>query len=323
MKAFYYRWLLLTGWLAALGTAAVAQTIPNNGFDTWADRSGNDAPAGWLTSDDYLAAATNNPPGSFETGTVTKSTDTHSGAFAAKLTTLNLPTTSGGTVPFPGILILGAKFGAYAFNSTRLPIGGSPYTARPAQFNFYYKLTGPVADSTVALAVLTITDPTTRAPITVGAAGLALQPTTGSGYAAISIPIQYGSSATPDSVRIQFISSASRRTMTAGTTLLVDDITLSNSALAVRADASTQAQLTVSPNPSPAGRFQISAPEQPALASAPYTVLDVTGRVVAQQPALAVPRPTRELDLSSLASGIYMLRLDTKQGTLVRQLSIQ
>ena len=49
----------------------------------------------------------------------------------------------------------------------------------------------------------------------------------------------------------------------------------------------------------------------------------MTGRVVQRQPALAVPSPTRELDLSSLATGIYLLRLDSKDGVLVRQSTIK
>ena len=93
--------------------------------------------------------------------------------------------------------------------------------------------------------------------------------------------------------------------------------------MATRANASTQAQLIVAPNPSPAGRFQLSAPTAPALASAPLTVLDLTGRVVLAQPALVMLSPTRELDLSSLRTGIYVLRIDSKEGLLTRQLVVQ
>ncbi|RZK17230.1 MAG: T9SS type A sorting domain-containing protein [Hymenobacter sp.] len=37
----------------------------------------------------------------------------------------------------------------------------------------------------------------------------------------------------------------------------------------------------------------------------------------------SIPAPTRDLDLSTLPTGIYLLRPDTKAGTTVRQLSIK
>jgi hypothetical protein len=308
-----YSFVLLLSLLLGVGPRAMSQTIANANLETWAVRNTIEAPTGWQTTDDVLHALLVQLYGVqtyFNTGTVTKSTDVHSGTYAASLKTLVVTGVS--TVPVPGILVLGTKLGV---NS----LGGSPYTSRPAQFQFYYKLTGPVADSAGAVVYLTGTN--AGQPTLIGTAQQYLKPTTG-GYVGISLPIQYTSSATPDSVRIQF-SSGGADALTANTTLLVDDVALSNTALAVRADASIQARLSVAPNPSPAGRFQLSAPDEPALASAPYTVLDALGRQVAHQPALAVPSATRELDFSSFSTGIYLLRLDTKQGTIMRQLVIK
>ena len=309
MKSLFYRILLLTGWLAGAGMTASGQAISNSSFETWAVRTGIEAPTNWLTSDDLYPLRIQGFTRT-NTGTVTKSTDAHSSPYAASLKNVAI-----GNFGYSGSIYLGTRFDAINF------LGGIPYASRPAQLQFYYKYTGPATDSADAIVLLTNTLQGETNFLGVGA--MLLSPTNGS-YVQMTVPISYdpNSSALPDSVRLFFESSIAHR-LTIGATLLIDDVALTNSALAVRADASIQNQLTVAPNPSPAGRFQLSAPNEPALASAPYTVLDVTGRVVAKQAALAVPSPTRELDLSNLTAGIYMLRLDTKQGVVVRQLSIK
>ncbi|MEJ7663136.1 MAG: T9SS type A sorting domain-containing protein [Hymenobacter sp.] len=157
-------------------------------------------------------------------------------------------------------------------------------------------------------------------PAVIGAAFANFAPS--SSYTALTLPIQYISSSLPDSVHIQ-IGSGDAAKLTPGAKLLVDDITFSGTALAVRADAGLQAQFTVSPNPSPSGRFVISSPATPELAAAPLTVLDVLGREVLRQPAQAAPTPQRTLDLGHLALGIYLLRLDSKQGVITRQLVVK
>ncbi len=320
MKSVVY----LTGLLCFLliGRAASAQALTNAGFETWGTRGIAEAPANWLTLDDVLLFE--NPGNTFNTGTVTKSADAHSGSFAAKLTNISFNDGQGGTFVQEGALLLGTKIRGRAYYEG-YPIGGVPYAARPTQLQFFYKLTGPVADSAVATLLLTKTSTTGGLPTILGGGTLLLAPTAGS-YVGVAVTIPYSTAypatTLPDSVRIQFLSGTATK-LAAGSVLLVDDVALAGGALAVRADAATQALLTVSPNPSLAGRFQVNAPAQPALASAPYTVLDLTGRVVAQQPALAVPSPTRELDLSNLSTGIYLLRLDSKQGTIVRQLVVK
>jgi len=322
MKVFFYALGLGSGLLAARPAPVQAQAIPNNNFENWARPNGVvEAPATWLTTDLILAFFNNIPANNyFDTGTVTKTTDAHGGSYAAQLNTLSIPTQSG-AVLLPGVLVLGTKPGPATNTVVGLPNGGSPYAARPTQLQFYYKLSGPAADSASALVYLTQTPKAGAPPTIVGAGFSYLQPTTG-GYAVLTLPIQYSSGVTPDSVHVQF-SSGDAANITAGTTLRVDDLALSGTALATRAEASLQAQLTVAPNPSPAGRFVISSPAQPALAGAPLMVLDALGRVVVRQAAQAAPTGERTLDLSGLQPGLYLLRLDAKQGTLVRQLVVQ
>lgn len=321
MKTLAYSIALACSCLAV--QSATAQTIPNANFETWATRGSAEAPTNWLTLDDILAAE--DPGYVYNTGVVTKSTDAHSGSFAAKLTNTSFKDNNGASFVQEGVLILGTRL-KLTPTYEGYPIGGIPSTTRPKQFQFFYKLTGPASDVAVATLLLTKKSATNGVPDIIGGGTLTLSPTNGS-YVGVTVDIPYASAATPDSVRMQFSSGTAntptQTNITAGSVLLIDDISLIGGALAVRADASTQAQLTVSPNPSPAGRFRLSAPEQPALASAPYAVLDLTGRVVAQQPALAVPSPVRDIDLSNLSTGIYLLQVDSKQGKLVRQLVVK
>ncbi len=312
MKKLLYACLLMAAMLVST-TVAQAQTIANLNFENWAIRNGAEAPANWRNSDDYLLAALQQqgyPGGYVLTGAVTKTTTAHGGTYAANLANQSIALLGGAV--FPGVLVLGSKVGPEG-------IGGVPYTTRPAQMQFYYQFSGAAADS--ALAIVYVTNTVAGQPNPLGVGLQVLAPTTGS-YALASLPIAYTSSAAPDSVRILFISGNSRN-RTVGASLKIDDVALVGTALATRADATLQEKLAVAPNPSTDGRFSLSAPDAPALASAALTVLDLTGRVVRQQPALAVPSPTRELDLSSLRAGIYLLRLDSKDGALVRQLTIK
>jgi hypothetical protein len=317
MKKIFYACLVLASLLVS--APAQAQTIANLNFETWATRNGVDAPTNWLTTDDDIAAQAGAPSGTFNFGTVTKSTDKHGGTYAAKLTTSTITIPGLGSGPAPGELILGAKTGIYTLGG--ISIGGQPLAARPTQMQCFYKLTGASATADSALALVYMTKTTNGVPSLIGLGQQYL--VAAANYTALTVPISYSptSSATPDSIHIVF--SSGTATTTLGTTLFVDDITITGVNLATRADADVQAQFSVSPNPSTGGRFQLNAPEAPALASAPLTVSDMMGRTVMQQPALAVPSPTRELDLSTLSTGIYLLRLDTKQGMVVRQLTIK
>ncbi|QKG54550.1 T9SS type A sorting domain-containing protein [Hymenobacter sp. BRD67] len=186
---------------------------------------------------------------------------------------------------------------------------------------FYYKLTGPGAATDQAAIQVVLTRSVNGTSTLIGEADATLAPTTG-GYTLGTLTLNYSSSALPDSVTI-YAASGNAQTIQAGTALQLDDISFIGTGLAVRADAGLQAQLTVSPNPSPSGRFVISSPSEPALAAAPLTVLDALGREVLRQTPQAVPTGTRELDLSNLPLGIYLLRLDSKQGALVRQLVVK
>jgi hypothetical protein len=317
MKPFFYSPCLL---LLVLATRPVsAQAIPNNGFELWTTTANSvEKPTNWQTTDDILTSISAPPAGYYyNTGTITKSTDAHGGSYAISLATLTLGT-GANTTQIPGFIVLGNRVKTDAQSNV---YAGLPYTARPTQMQFYYKLTGPGAATDNAGIQVLLTRTTGGITQPIAQASTVLTPTT-SGYSAKTLTLTYSSSAAPDSITI-YAASGNVSTPKAGTTLLLDDITLSGTALAIRADVALQELLTVAPNPSPAGRFVISSPAQPDLAAAPLTVLDALGRTVVRQPAQPVATTERTLDLSSLPLGIYLLRLDSKQGTIVRQLVVK
>ena len=80
------------------------------------------------------------------------------------------------------------------------------------------------------------------------------------------------------------------------------------------------AALTVAPNPSPDGRYQLSSPNAGLLA-APLTVLDATGRVVRREAAAPPATSARTLDLSALPGGIYTMQLLMPTGMVTRRLT--
>ncbi|UOR05971.1 T9SS type A sorting domain-containing protein [Hymenobacter aerilatus] len=305
---------------------AQAQTIPNGTLDTWATRNNVEAPANWLNTDDAVAAAPFGAllPTRIQTGTVTKSTDFQQGTFAARLESKTVSVPLLGSVVAPGILALGNKPSA---NST-YP-GGLPFTIRPASMQFYYKLAGTnvASDKPTAAVQLTRTVSGRQEPI---ATGLLTFTTTADNYTLATVPLVYTSSAAPDSIHIAFASGSNvsitavppTSSLTAGTTFLIDNVTMVGVATSNRTALDTHS-LNVYPNPSTSGVFALQA-DEPALRAAPYSILDVTGRVVRTATATSATTAPRTIDLRGQAAGLYTLRLDTSDGrTVVQKLVVE
>ena len=311
MKNFFRSILACVAGSYLLAAApAQAQTFPNSTLDTWATRKGIEAPTNWQTTDDEIEAAVGMR---IPSGTVTKTTVVHGGTFAAELQTQKLL----GQFDVPGQILLGTSLSGGG--SADLP-GGLPFTARPTALQFYYQLIGPqaLADSAIMEVQLTRR---VNGKTQVVAAGAYLFKALSASYALVSVPLQYQSTTlVPDSVKLGF-SSGSGTSITVGTILRIDDILFTGSITATR-DAALAAAISVFPNPSPDGRYQLGSTE-PALLAAPITVLDATGRVVRREaaPAQQPPAPTRTLDLSDLPGGIYTVQLLTPHGLVTRKVS--
>ncbi|GAA4034722.1 hypothetical protein GCM10022409_18960 [Hymenobacter glaciei] len=285
--------------------AAQAPAIPNSSFESWQPRAGEEAPDGWQTSDDIVEFLTQQRT---PTGTVTKAPDAQQGTLAVQLQTRTVP----GLGQISGDIILGSSLHGGVDD---LP-GGLPCTARPAALEFYYQMKGNVADSAAALVRLTRNVNGTAELV---AEALFMVPAQTSAYTLARVPLHYYSSLTPDSVMLRF-TSGSVDIRTDGTTLLVDNISLTGTVLAARGPAKT-ASLAVWPNPSPDGRYRLGSTE-PALLTAPLVVLDVAGRTVHREAALRPGLTTAErfLDLGDLPAGVYTVQVQAPTGVITRQL---
>ncbi|TGE22430.1 T9SS type A sorting domain-containing protein [Hymenobacter aquaticus] len=297
--------VVLSGLTAA--SAASAQTLPNGNLETWANRGAALAPTGWFTFDDILSSIGFPLP----TGTTTRTTDKHGGTYAAQL---EAKTNALLGATFPGVLGIGSNPNLDA----DFP-GGIPFTARPANMQFYYKLTGTAAANETAGAQVVLTKWNGTEAELVGGAAIELAPA--AGYTLVTLPLDYISSVAPDSIRILFVSSTAEEP-TVGRLLFIDDVVMSGTATPTR-DAERNAAVSVYPNPSADGLFLLTHTKQASWSRAAFTVTDATGRVVLRQPeAAANSFGPRRVDLRGQKAGMYTLLLDTPDGPVVQKLLI-
>ncbi|RZJ86845.1 MAG: T9SS type A sorting domain-containing protein, partial [Hymenobacter sp.] len=272
-----------------------------------------DSPTDWLTADN-IASATSGISIPTATGTYTKTTDAHTGIYAARLET---KATAQGAAS--GAVSVGTRY----FVRLDLPLpGGIPFTSRPAKLQFFYKLSGaqPAVASEGAYAQVALMRRVGGSAQLIASAKQVLTTPT-STYTLVEVPLSYTSSATPDSVFVLFSSGSrlSASAATVGTVFQVDDVSFTGTALANR-DAALSETLTVAPNPSSTGRYVLTAPA--ALLAAPLTVVDMTGRVVLQEGAPKQVTSSRVLNLVGLAKGLYTLHLMTEQGLVTKKIVI-
>lgn len=302
---------LLAGAAVLLAQApAHAQTtaFANSNLESWSPRKGVDAPTNWQTTDDIVEYILGFR---VPTGTVTKSTTAHSGSFAVQLQTQLFL----GQSQAPGEIILGTSFHGGA---EQIP-GGQPFTARPANMQFYYQLSGNNLASDSAGVVVQLVRRVNGASVVVAQGEEYFTTPTAGSYALGTVPLQYLSTLAPDTVVMAFSSTTVDNAL-GGTTMLVDDISFVGTATATR-DAQNALLLSAAPNPSPDGRYRLSSSE-PALLAAPLVVLDAAGRQVRREAALR-PGPAlaeRPLDLSDLPAGLYTVQLLAPTGVVTRKL---
>ncbi|GAB2767548.1 hypothetical protein HNQ93_000045 [Hymenobacter luteus] len=305
----FLRFLIVGAGLSAGATAAWGQTPapnPNNSFEVWEARNPQrEVPRGWVTTEDLVEQE--EPVELPDLGFVTKSTDARQGSLAVSLNTVLLP---------------GLKDPIFGFVGNGSPTSvGVPYTARPARLQFWYKLTGPGAATDEAYIQAVLTRYQSRKTELIGGIGLVLPPA--ATYTLVSEPLEYESlSLSPDTVSIDAFSGTADE-LHAGTSLLLDDIQLTGSITATR-NPEAEAALQIYPNPSATGEFSLASLADAAFSTAPFTVTDVTGRVVLRQEKAPLSAARgRLVDLRGQRGGVYLLQLHTPAGVLTRKLVIR
>ncbi len=259
--------------------AATVSNVPDPSFEAW-DALTVENPDNWNTLNTLFAAA------SLEN--VLKSTDAHSGNFAAQLNSIANPNT-GDTIQ--GILSLGA-----IDLTLPNPFIPSPYNAIPTGFNGYYKYSGSNGDNG-ALQVVFLKNGSPVGSVTETF-------TNQTAYTAFSSPIILLD--TPDSLVI--LASSGNNP---GSTLLLDDLSFTGGNVSLEEFAAMD--VSVYPNPA-TNLVYIKAQGTYA-----FEIIDLTGKILMSETNLNTPT---SVNIAQLQSGSYLVHIVSNGKYLVETLVI-
>ena len=192
--------------------SAEAQNIPNAGFENWSD-FGYEDPNSWGTLNPLSILGM---PIS-----VTKSTERHGGAFSAKVETILADLEMSGTPePFPGILFIGSLNVL-----SQSAVFGTPFTAKPDSLVGWIKYS-PVNDDACGVVVqLSKWDAVNMTQEFIGF-GIYSSSSPSSSFYRFSVPIDYESQSTPDTLQVTVVSSADEGQGQVGSAVWIDDLSL-------------------------------------------------------------------------------------------------
>jgi len=190
--------------------SAKAQNIPNAGFESWTPGFGYDDPNSWGTLN---ALSILGIPIS-----VTKSTERHGGSFSAKVETMSTIDSIGQETPSPGFMAIGL---VDIFNNQF--VIGTPFTAKPDSLIGWVKCNSVNGDTSGIILQLTKWDATSLTQEEIGFGGY-ITTSSSSTFYRFSVPIEYESENTPDSISVFVLSSLGNGQI--GSAIWVDDLSL-------------------------------------------------------------------------------------------------
>lgn len=299
-------------------TAVYAQPpspLTNGGLETWIDQTTYEEPQGWGTLNIYSSIVSGFPV------TVEKTTDKHSGTYAAKLTTVVSPTPLAPNFPtdsVPGLL----------FGNDVLGQGGKfgiPYTDRPDTVSFWYKYLPAGVDSGVVLIQLTKTVGNTKTIVgqATGFFNVAI-PT----YTQQNIGMFYpnANTDTPDTLSIIFASSGYALKLLSptfasiplalpkpGSTLFLDDFSLLFNATGLNENNGKKVSINLYPNPANNELTIACTGHQFGDRTLDLDFFDMTGRKVS---TTKLGSAIERIDVSTMASGVYIYCVKDGQNVL-------
>jgi Secretion system C-terminal sorting domain len=300
------RRLLVILALIVFPAAAWAQ-IPNGSFETWDSTAGYKVPVGW----DNVNAST----ASTSVFTCQAGNPGYSGNYFLNLTSRMV--TGMGVVP--GIAVSGKLDPV-----THLPVSGFPYASRPQILTGQWQYMAFSAfDQGYIAVVMTKWNVGTGSRDTISNTFRPL-PSMIMYWVKFAIPINYVSSATPDSAMI--ILSASGATMGApadNSFLYVDDLLLTDSvALEAKAPLTEEHNLAVFPNPAKGQAFV--SYHSLVDKAVNIAVNDINGRMVSDQ-VYEVGRGDNQLpvNIASMPKGMYFIKVTADETIEYRKLVIE
>lgn len=300
-----------------------SQVVPNAGFESWSNFLFMfDEPKDYFTSNylPFLMGSTTPRPNVF------KSADSHSGSYAMKMESYANPSDS--TRGIPGLAITGSiKIGSELSYSI-----GFPYTGRPAEFRGYYRYSSGEEVDTGSVLIFLFRH---AAGEDIEPVGLALvTPTEKSSYSYFAEPFIYISDASPDSAVV--VASTSYRfdymdilesmdlsniDVPIGTTLYLDDLSLSSTTGVETSIDELLSQVKSYPNPA-SGQMTISFyAERPA--PAVLNVYNMMGQLL-ERVELEMQAGKNNVDCSTaaLAAGTYSYQLVSGGQVSTRKFSV-
>ncbi|HXS37133.1 MAG TPA: T9SS type A sorting domain-containing protein [Flavipsychrobacter sp.] len=298
--------IFLSGLILFFAVSGYAQ-LPNASFETWRHYVSNGdslvAPDSWFSADSLVSA---NKALAFGPTyqQMFQSTDKHSGTYAVEL----VSKTQGIVGVIPGILAnaqLGLNFTALLSGDTAGAFtysGGTPISTRYLSVRAYVKYLPKGSDQALILVQAM------HGSDTIGQGALSIASTI-STYTQQIVNIDYVNSETPDKILIAFLSSRNTHTAQDGTTLYVDDVSLST-VLGVPQVATENNTVTCYPNPG-TGAFHISSTTTEKLHMLIYTA---SGQQIATKDFSG----NDVLDLSNYPSGLYFYNITNTQGAAIQ-----
>ncbi|HTA28296.1 MAG TPA: T9SS type A sorting domain-containing protein, partial [Bacteroidia bacterium] len=268
---------------------------PNNGFEYWTHVSSNggydDPDSSWSCLNPTTAITMNYT-------CYKDSLNPHSGRYDAHLITESVF-----SITAPGALTTG-RINTF----TQTISGGLPYTLRPDSMIGWYKyssVSGDNGDCEFYLFGATHAD-------TIGQAFFSTPKSTVGTWTRFSLPIIYGSLATPDTALWIFSSSINQAGAQVGSQLYIDDLGLIiNSSLGVNNIADAE-NITTGPNPTN-GPFSIENNSNSK--SLVLNLFDITGRKVNEE---KVGAGVNSLNLSGMPQGIYIYSIQDNQNATIK-----
>lgn len=276
-----------------------AQTqIPNSGFENWTDST-------HAVSWNSINQVVGNPPFSIYLQSLKRTTDKHSGNYAAKLETVFFPLIS---TTLPGF----ANLGSLDFMSQEIS-GGIPINAKPTRLKGWYKYNSVGGDTMLIAALLYKFNPTNGVAEEIGYATF-LSNTTVNNYTKFEIDFTYDIDVTPDTIDVVLLSSASESPKN-GSKLFVDDLELDYTPQSVINVISTPS-VSIYPNPA-SDHFKVINSTN---SETKVSVYNIAGQKVINTSFNSMQH---KINTSDLNEGIYFVQISNQLGNKIIKLVIK
>jgi len=215
-KAYLFVNLIIAAVMLA-SFSAFGQTVPNGNFEAWDTGITYPRATGWDSPNEVIATSL------FSTNyVITQETAAPaSGTYSAKLTSKSISIPFGNPISVPGFMTLG-DFNVNLTTQTYTITGGVPFTARPDKLTGTYMYAPTGSDVCLVQVLLFNYDPTTQTVIDTIGEGVFVGEAAAA-YTSFEAEIDYNSSATPNYMNINILSSGSSA-IQVGSTLYIDNL---------------------------------------------------------------------------------------------------